>query len=168
MSIRETMNKKPAVALAVGAALIVVGVAVIALQLDAGRAPGPPSEAYYTVDDGQTWFTAGIENLPPFQHDGKQAVRVYLFQCAGGKPFVNHLERYTPDGRKAMDAAGAKDALSIARAAAAQPHGPMWGKEVKRPGDKQWVAADNLAKATPILVPRCPEGIQAQPMPVEP
>lgn len=168
MGLRETMNKKPGVALGVGVGLIAVGVVVIAMQLRAGAPPGPPSEAYFTTDDGQTYFADGIENLPPFQRDGKEAVRAYVFQCAGGKPFVNHLERYTPAGRNAMESAGVKDAMSLARAAAAQPNGPMWGKEVKKPGSKQWVPADNIAKATPILAPRCPDSVQAQPMPVEP
>ena len=43
----------------------------------------------------------------------------------------------------------------------------MWGKEVKRPGDKSWVPADNLAKASLILAARCPNG-PGQPTPVEP
>jgi hypothetical protein len=168
MGLRETMNKKPGVALGAGAGLIVIGIVAIALQLRAGGPPGPPSQAFFTTDDGQTYFAAGIENLPPFQRDGKEAVRAYVFQCGGGKPFVNHLERFTPEGRKAMEAAGVKDAPSMAAAAAKQTRGPMWGKEVRKPGTKQWVSAEDLAKATPILAPRCPDSVQAQPMPVEP
>ena len=32
--------------------------------------------------------------LPPFDHDGKQAVRAFVFRCEGGKPFVAYLLRY--------------------------------------------------------------------------
>jgi hypothetical protein len=47
--------------------------------------PAPKEEAvtraFYTTDDGKTWFTDDAERLPPFDHGGKQAVRLYLFSC---------------------------------------------------------------------------------------
>jgi hypothetical protein len=166
MGLRETLNKKPGAALAVGVALLVVGVLVIGLQLRAGGPPALPSEGFFTTDDGQNYFTAGLENLPPFQRDGKEAVRAYVFEC-NGKRFVNHLERFTPEARKAMASAGVHDAVSLAKAASAQTKGPMWGKEVKKPGSKQWVPADDMGKASPIVAARCPDG-PGQPMLVNP
>jgi hypothetical protein len=167
MGLRETIDRKPHLAAGIGGGLIVVGIVAVALQLRAGGPPEPSDRAFYSTDDGQSWFEESIGKLPPFTHDGKEAFRAYVYQCNGGKPFVSHLERFTPEGRKAVESAGAKDAVSLARVAAANPKGPMWGKEVKRPGSNQWVAADNLAKASPIMSPRCPEG-PGQATPVEP
>jgi hypothetical protein len=167
MGLRETINKKPGAGLAIGAALLVVGVLVVVLQLRAGGPPALPTQAFFTTDDGATYFTAGLENLPPFQRDGKEAVRAYVFEC-NGKRFVNHLERFTPEARKAMEAAGVHDAVSLAKAASAQAKGPMWGKQVKKPGaGAQWVAADDMGRSAPIMAARCPDG-PGQPMPVNP
>jgi hypothetical protein len=33
----------------------------------------------------------------------------------------------------------------------------MWGQEFKKPGDKEWVPAGNLAKTGPILNAKCPD-----------
>src|SRR4051794_5748906 len=150
MGLRETFSKKPGAAAAVGVGLLAIGILVIALQLRAGGPPSLPTQAFFTTDDGQTYFPAGLENLPPFQHDGKEAVRAYVFEC-GGKRFVNHLEKFTPDARKAMEAAGVHDAISMAKAALAQSKGPMWGKQVKKPGSKNWVAADDMSKSASIM-----------------
>jgi hypothetical protein len=62
-------------------------------------------KAYYTVDDGQTWFADAMppEKLPPFTLDGKEAVRAHVYQYGDrGKPFVLYLEKYTPEARNRL------------------------------------------------------------------
>ena len=77
----------------------------------------------------------------------------YVFEC-NGQRFVNHLERFTPEGHKAAEAA-----MSAAHAGqAATVAGPLRlsGAEVKKPGAKQWAPLGSLVKAGPIVRPACP------------
>jgi hypothetical protein len=54
----------------------------------------PPTRAWYTVDDGVTRFEDELERLPPFDHQGKQAVRTHVFSCDDGKTtFVAYLQK---------------------------------------------------------------------------
>lgn len=125
------------------------------------QGPKIPTQAYYTVDDGQTWFADDIKKIPPYEVDGKQAVRLYLYRCNGGEPFVGHLERYTPEARASVEAARKR------------PHqkGTMspemmdlefQGREVKKPGGTEWVSMGNMREAEKIITPRCPPGQQLE------
>ena len=165
MGIRETLNNKPKVAAGIGGTALALGVTFLALQLSSGG--GPSDEAFFTTDDGKTWFADDATRLPPFQPDGKEAVRAHVFECDDGKRFVNHLERFTPERRKLMEEAARarKEGKPLPRPAAAGQT-VMWGQEVKKPGDKEWVPAGNLAKASRILQAKCPDGQDA--IPVEP
>jgi hypothetical protein len=164
MGIREELNKRPQAATIAAVVLLVVGIGAMAFQLSGARGVSG-EEAFYTVDDGANWFADDANKLPPFQHDGKEAVRAYVFEC-NGKQFVNHLERYTPERRKLAEAtAQAKKAgqplpppPAVARQAA------NWGLEVKKPGDKAWVAGSDLAKSSQIMRARCPDGKEALPV----
>ena len=158
--------------------MIVAGVAVIlALAavafavfriFDVRIAPDSASDserAFFTVDDGKTWFIDAASQLAPFQHDGKEAVRAYVIEC-NGKRFVNHLERYTPDGKQAM--LRLRDIVK---------HGPppgqlvaaaqQRGREVKRPGDTTWTAT-NAPTADAIVALKCPDGASGEPTVVFP
>jgi hypothetical protein len=93
--------------------------------------------------------------VPPFQRDGKEAVLARVYRC-GGKEFVNHLERFTPDGKKKAEDIYAKDlwktdptALESAR------HSEM---EVKSPGKGAWVKVSNMQKSQEVMRPKCPDG----------
>jgi hypothetical protein len=158
MGLRETLNKKPGLASAIGAGLLVLGIVFLAYQFTAGGAGGSSDEAYFTTDDGRTYFADDATKVAPFDHDGKQAVRAYVFECEGGKPFVNHLERHTAEGKKMIES------LAEAQRAGKQPPrapagaGTMWGLEIKKPGDKDWIPAGNLAKSGPMMQPKCPDG----------
>jgi hypothetical protein len=85
-------------------------------------------------------------------------VRAYVYECPGGKPFVSHLERFTPEARKAMQASADSMRAGKGPVRGAAQAAPMAGMEVKKPGDKQWVAAANFAKSGPIMVVKCPDG----------
>ena len=88
-------KSKAKVALAAG--LLVVAVILLWLFYPAGRrqAVGEGQrQAFYSDDDGATWFADAADRLPPFDHDGKPAFSAFVYEC-DGKPFVNHLERYT-------------------------------------------------------------------------
>ena len=166
MGIRQTLNEKPKLAAGVATAALALGAVFLLSQLSSGGG-GPSESAYFTIDDGQTWFEDDAAKLPPYMHDGKEAVRAHVFEC-GGKRFVNHLERLTPERRKLAEAAAeaTRTGQPPPRPPAAAGNTVNWGQEVKKPGAKEWISASNLAKASLILHAKCPDSQEA--IPVEP
>ena len=148
-------NSKAKLVLAVLA--LVAAAVLLYLFFPAGR-PGvadpDKQQAFYSVDDGATWFADAESKLAPFDHDGKQAVRAYVYQC-DGKQFVAYVERYTKEGLAAAEAKKSgsgyrPDARTINLLTAK-------GREVKRPGDAKWVNKSDRA-ASALLTPKCPGG----------
>ena len=110
-------------------------------------------KGYFTVDDGATYFPDSVKNVPPFDHDGKLAVRVIVYRCKRhGKEFVSHLERYSPEAKVLADArpAQGKDLKSEGEQLAK-------GRQFKQPGLKDWVSQDDR-RAPGMMIPRCPQG----------
>ena len=165
MNLRPMSNPKPWLLAALGA-LLLAGLAVAFLPAGgAGRAAG--AKAFYTVDDGKTWFAADAGKIAPFEQDGRQAVRTYVYRCADGTEFVNHLEQFKPEAKRALEAArpGA-DGQSRPNKAAVQA-AYTGGRQVKRPGETKWVGAGNFQAAARVTAVRCPDG-GSQAAPVEP
>ena len=159
MGIREVINQRPKVAGGVAAGLAGVALLVAAFQvmsLNAGpQVGGKPERAFFTVDDGANWFVDDASRLAPFQHEGKEAVRAYVAEC-NGKRFVNHVERYTPEGMKAMikvREAAKKGPPPGALVAMAQQR----GREVRRPGVAMWTPGSDGAAAAKVMAPVCTE-----------
>jgi len=107
MGLRESLSSHKGLAAgAVG--VVAVMVALMAWQVGgtSSGASGSAGELYYTDDDGSTTFTAAANLLPPFDHNGKQAVRAVMYSCDGGKSkFVAYLERYTVPAKQQIEAA---------------------------------------------------------------
>jgi hypothetical protein len=165
MAVREAMNKRPMIVGGVAVGLAAAAIALVALHMFDFR--GTPStsddreRAFFTVDDGKTWFIDDATQLAPFQHDGKEAVRAYVVEC-GGQKFVNHLERYTADGKQAM--LRLREAVKLgpppgALVSAAQQR----GREVKRPGETTWTPTSNTPAAAAITTPKPPPGVSGEP-----
>jgi hypothetical protein len=100
-----------------------------------------------------------VDKLAPFDHEGKQAYRVYVFKCADGKEFVSHMERYTPEAKKRIEEMRAQQASGNA------PPNPMMfegimmaGVEVKDPGAKDWIRQSDFARAQKVMAPVCADG----------
>jgi hypothetical protein len=160
MGIREKLNDNPGVTTGVTAAIVVIAVAFIIWQLLPSR-PSIATKDYYTVDDGATYFKDDIKKVPPFVYEGKEAVRVRVFRCAKGGPFVGYLEKYTPTAKKQLEAAQNPPPSG--------PNGPapgfnpmmesemMNGRLVKKPGDKKWVSQQDPAYQQVVDV-KCPDG----------
>jgi hypothetical protein len=149
------MNENPQIATGITIGLIVLVVGYI-IYSTMGRTPsgGPPpvgNRAFYTDDDGAHWFADDATKVPPFDHNGKQAVRAKVYKC-DGKTFVNHMERYTPDAQKRLQQAYARATNS---ADVVPPEST--GLEVKAPGGDRWVLATDPAAAQ-IMAPKCPSG----------
>lgn len=160
MGIRQTINEKPALSTGVTAAVIVLALGFILWESfghHGGSGRGAP-RAFYSDDDGQTWFPDAANKLTPFTDaNNKEAVQAFVFKCGDGKPFCGYLMRATEEARKA---------------AAGELHGAtaavMMHSEVKKPGDKKWVKFDsrNMVPFTNITqtFPNCPAGSKPDPV----
>lgn len=167
MSLRDKLKNHPRAAAGIAVTALAIGIGFIALQLQGGIAGLRGNRAFFTTDDGATTFVDSADLLPPFPHDGKQAVRAYVFEC-NGKRFVNHLERLTPERQKLAQAAA--DALKAGKPPPRPPASAgrtvNWGLEYKRPGDKDWIPGGDLARTSKLLQAKCPDGHDS--LPVQP
>jgi hypothetical protein len=156
LGIREKMNEKQGVIVCIASAIIVGAAIVSILKARDQDRPPIPSRAFYTVDDGKTFFVDDINNISPFEHDGRTAYRCYVFSCDGGKTkFVGRLERYTSQGK-----AEAEDLLKhhVSLGMPLKRFVSM-ETEIKAPGsgDTGWLASGD-PRATSLLIPRGPDG----------
>lgn len=163
MGIRQTLNENPVITTAVTgvivlAALIVVFRTACSGPSPRGGPPKPPARYYFTVDDGKTWFDDDAKKIPPFDHQGKQAVRAMIFKCPDGSEHVSHLERYGPADKKRLEEALAKSPdQNVARVEMTAYIGV---KEVKEAGAKDWVkySSKTMQEYSTIQRPKCPDG----------
>ena len=154
MGIRQTVNENPGISTGISIAVIVVILGVILWE--AFASPHSPSgrrrQAFYSDDDGKTWFADRANKLTPFtDSNGKQAVYAYVYKCgAGGKPFVAYLLRATEQERQAAQKSG--------QSVDDVPLNLMYS-EVKKPGAKEWVRLDqrNPHPFMAITLPTCPD-----------
>ena len=176
MGIREGLAQHR-VASSVVAGIVILGAVVLVLRegcaSSGGGGTARATRAYFSIDDGVTWFADDAAKLPPFQHEGKTAYRVKVFKCPSGPEFVSHLERYDEADKRRLEAlrakppapggggggAGAMEQMALARAV-----------EVKKPGDKNWIkwtpeTAEQYQRA---MHPKCPDGVSTDVRPVVP
>jgi hypothetical protein len=155
VTLRERINKYPTQSAAVAAGGIVLALLFIMWQA-CGGSGGGPGKSYYSVDDGATFFVDDSNKIPPFKHEGKDAVRAHVFRCGSGEPFVGYLEMYDPQTKKMMEDA-------IAGKAPPMAYGGYTGQAmVKKPktGPMGWVplspaTTEFYAKTVQVT---CPDG----------
>lgn len=156
MGIRESLKDRSRIVLKGVGLLVVAAVVYAAVNSINGSSP-PTSKAYYTTDDGATQFVAPIALVPPFDHYGKPAYRVWMFTTDGGKTmFAGYLERYTPEG-KALLEAGIRDFK--AGKIRVMPRGRPEDSEVKKPGPgNPWVSGADRDAVREIITPKVAPG----------
>jgi len=110
MAVSESPRTNQKLGVRAGLALLIVGLGIIAIQFFRGGDRGiTVSEyAFYTDDNGKTFFKDDRFKVVPFDHNGKQAYRADVFRCPDGKQFVGLLYRHTAIGKKTMEAHLAK------------------------------------------------------------
>ncbi len=133
MSVREAMNEKKGLTITIAIIIIAVMIVVIVRQTRS-TAGGFATSAYYTDDDGKTFFEDSALLIPPFDHDGKQAVKAFVYDCDGTRS-VHYMERYTSIGKKAAEEAFKR---SNGKDIGIPEHLMRTGIEYKRPGDTTW------------------------------
>lgn len=151
MGIREKMNENPAMTGGIVGVLIVLAIVWGYFQF---RTPTPPrtaadaTSAFFTEDDGKTYFPAPFSNLAKdFKGpNGKDAVRAYVFRYGKGEPFVAYMEKYTPAGKQTLGTFY----NDPANAQKAPPPEVISETLIKKPGDKNWVSAKDRPRASPI------------------
>src|SRR5689334_2706520 len=98
LGIRDTSKRNRTFAAAVTIALVLAAAFVLYRFLSGGSEQLPGGQqACFSDDDGKTFFRDDATKLPPFEHNGKQAVRAIL---DGGQEKVIYLERYTLAGKQ--------------------------------------------------------------------
>jgi hypothetical protein len=118
--------------------------------------------AYFSDDDGKSWFLDDADNVPPFDHDGKQAVRATIYSYDNGsKKFCGCLMQFGPKAHKAIEAAIAKGATADPPLS---PQAIMFGQdfagaqEIKKPdSDERWRSPSD-PKAIDALRVQSPDG----------
>lgn len=108
MGLRESLNgeKGPKIGAAVAGGAILIAIVVwFASSGNSATATRRDAMAFYTVDDGATWFKDVADRVPPFQHDGKTAYRVFIYTTDGGvTQKAGYLQRYNAAAKKMFDA----------------------------------------------------------------
>jgi hypothetical protein len=160
VGVREMIKGRQGAMVALAGVMIVGAGIAIFVQARGGGSVG--SGTYFTTDEGQTLFVESNTKIPPFERDGKPAVRAHVFEC-GGKRVVGYLSRYTEESKKALaEATAARGTGKPPPNARALASIGTTGMEVKRPGDAQWVRQSDAARATRIRAFRCPDGSTPQ------
>lgn len=169
MGIREKLNNNPGLTTGITAAIILIAIIVIVIQLLPGSGPKIPTKAWYSSDDGKTYVADDINLLAPFEKDGKTWVRAIVFKCKDGKPFVSHLERYTPKA-KAMIQKSRED-MKAGNPPTMDVDQIQWtGMQVKKPGtpESEWTNQSDNEKVMKITEVVCPDGSKDDIEPVLP
>jgi len=105
MEIRRFIQGKPIGGIAIAAVLILVAGVILAKQFWPDK-KADLSQAFFTDDDGASWYADSGYLLPPIDHNGKPAVFAQVFSYANGtKQFCAYMTRYSASAKKRLDAA---------------------------------------------------------------
>jgi hypothetical protein len=137
VALREFLNEKRQYITGLTIAIIGVFFVLIVIELITSRRsiPTEDSKAFFTTDDGKTWFEDDASNVPPYDYNGQQAVRAYVFSYSGGQ-FVGYMEEYPPNIRDGLAAATTDEQRS--------QFDPEYQVRCKRPASKYWVQEKSI------------------------
>jgi hypothetical protein len=158
MGVREAINEKRGLTAVIISAIIVAAIGFGIYQVKSAK-PVDRLEGkggFFSDDDGVNWFEADDEKIPPWDHNGKQAVRAYVFSCDGGKTkYVMYLERYKPEAKQMLEQAKTGKPGTAAGLNTVALSNMI---EVKLPkGKGQWVSR-NDPRGKAITQIKCPDG----------
>lgn len=159
MGLRESLNKKPALSASLAGVVVLAILYILWKQVAGGGDPRLGSgKAFYSVDDGQSYFAYDSSNIAPFDYEGKTAVQALVYSADGGKTrFVGYLQRFTPAGKQKM--IEKRKQIEQTKGLPSLDQDLLANTEVKRPGDRTWVKLSDLpnsAKVTAVVDPKHP------------
>jgi hypothetical protein len=163
MGIRETINQRPWISMAVVGVIVVFALVLVASTFRGGVVAGR-DQAYFSDDDGKTYFADDASQIPPFDHNGKTAYLAGVFQCEGVEPFVAYLIRYTPEGKAELErfSAAARNS-SDAKVNVIK----LRTRQIKAPREGRWTPSDSM-EFDVYLSPARPKGATGHPTPLFP
>lgn len=155
MGLRETLNQKKSASILGAVALMLLAGGFLTYTQWPNR-PLKIDKAYYTVDDGQTWFADSVYKVPPYEYDGKTAVRAMVYTYDhGSKTFCPYLQRFNAETKKRLDDAVAKATQDGKPLSSVDLFGSpeiTHGTEVKLPGPgHQWVSSMDVVNASKVF-----------------
>ncbi|MGD0540206.1 MAG: hypothetical protein ABSB33_01685 [Tepidisphaeraceae bacterium] len=105
MYIRNTFSEKKKMSLIAALGLLLLAAVCLAYQYWPQRKANL-ALAYFTDDDGKTWFKESSYRIAPFDHDGKTAViaKIYTYDN-GAKKYCAYVAEYTPQAKQRLEAA---------------------------------------------------------------
>lgn len=161
MSLREKISGKPIVGISVTALFILTAAAILASTYWPEK-QADLSKAFYSDDDGQTWFVDSATKVAPFDHNGKQAVVAHVYTYDnGGKSFCAYLAKFTPAAKAKLEAAIAEAAKKqLPPESVGLFHDPGFSKQgvlVKPAGGGTWISYGD-PKANAVFTIHAPDG----------
>jgi hypothetical protein len=162
MNIREEIQRRSGLVSALAGVAIVLAVVIWFLTRDASpvnQSRADSVKAWYTIDDGATFFPESQNKAPPFEYKGKTAYRCQVWSCDGGvTKIVTRLERYRPEEKKALDEAYERIRRGEAKddRAVAGLENTFECKAAKTGEAGQWHDSRS-AVAGEMMVPKCPD-----------
>lgn len=170
VGIRQTINENPVITGAVTGGIILIALIFIVMQSCQGDpASGGPAvtKAFFTTDDGKTYFVDDAKHIPPYKVDkpgdpnhGKTAYRVQVFKCGDSAPFISHMEKYAEEDRKKL----VEMMANAGDRGVPVPMMYMGGANImiKKPGsgERGWVklTPQTTQQYMNIMQPKCPDG----------
>src|SRR5688572_28917480 len=149
MTVRESIERYRGLSIGITVAVIMLTICYLWWR-SRGTGAARAAKAFFSVDDGKTWFVDDATKRAPFQHDGSTAYRAYVFTCDNGNTkWVGYLERYTGAGEQT---ANTPPTLPPARGQLVPPS----GHEIKNPGAAEWVNSADIFKASAVMTTQCP------------
>lgn len=157
MAVEQSSDKSRAWKVGAASSLIVsaIGITLYASLGGDTKTNDRDAQAFYTSDDGVTWFKDSAARVPPYQHEGKTANQAVLFTADGGKTqFVGYLQRYTVDVKKRLDAKPGSVIPSIVSYEVKKPNSNgMWISKNTREGMTLANAPAGVGKRVEIVSP---------------
>jgi hypothetical protein len=100
VGIRETLNENPRVATGIAAGMIALTLLWVVVYFWPSKgATSTDFQQFYSDDDGANYFKDSVSRIPPYQHNGRDAVVAWVYRDSKGKKFVGYLEKYTAAGK---------------------------------------------------------------------
>ena len=157
MGARQWINDHPRIAISVIAGCCAIVLMLVGLQYSREAHPARlgSDQAFFSDDDGKTYFRDTTARLPPFDHNGKTAYGALVLRCENGAPFVAYLQGYSPKALETvqdlMKRSTAQNPLPLDILSAP----PM---DVKAPGGSKWFSISETSEYARVTTPRCPDG----------
>jgi hypothetical protein len=162
MGIRRVIQGKPLAGVGMAVLLLFLAGAILARQFWPEKR-AKLSQAYYSDDDGQTWFQDSVYRVAPFDHNGRNAVIAEIYNYDdGSKEFCAYLAKFTPEAKSRLESALA-DAEKSGRppSSVALYRDPNFigpGMLVKKPGSgSNWVSISD-PRANDVRSVHSPDG----------